>query len=75
MLENVVVVSVMTLGMLWMNPVIAVGVGVILTMGLFLKRFSRSFVRSSYTCESKRSLKIRSAALEADWKQRASGSM
>ena len=63
-LENVVVVSVMTFGMLWMNPVIAVGVGVILTMGLFLKRFSRSFVRSSYTCETKRSLKIRSAALE-----------
>jgi anti-anti-sigma regulatory factor len=50
--------------MLWMSPVIAVGVGVILTMGLFLKRMSKSFVRNSYTCEKKRSLKVRSGALE-----------
>jgi SulP family sulfate permease len=62
--ENVIVITVMTLGMLWMSPVVAVGVGVILTMGLFLKRMSKSFVRNSYTCEKKRSLKVRSGALE-----------
>jgi anti-anti-sigma regulatory factor len=63
--ENVIVIAVMTIGMLWMSPVVAVGVGVILTMGLFLKRMSKSFVRSSYTCENKRSLKVRSGALES----------
>lgn len=62
--ENIIVITVMTLGMLWMSPVVAVGVGVILTMGLFLKRMSKSFVRSSHTCEKKRSLKVRSGALE-----------
>ena len=62
--ENVIVIAVMTIGMLWMNPAVAVGVGVILTMGLFLKRMSKSFVRSSYTCENKRSLKVRSGALD-----------
>jgi SulP family sulfate permease len=63
--ENVIVIAVMTIGMLWMSPVVAVGVGVILTMGLFLKRMSKSFVRSSYTCENKRSLKVRSGTLES----------
>jgi MFS superfamily sulfate permease-like transporter len=62
--ENVIVIAVMTVGMLWMSPVIAVGVGVILTMGLFLKRMSKSFVRNTYTCENKRSLKVRSGVLE-----------
>ena len=63
--ENVIVIMVMSVGMLWMSPVIAVGVGVILSMGLFLKRMSKSFVRSSYTCERKRSLKVRSGGLES----------
>jgi len=62
--ENVIVIAVMTIGMLWMNPVVAVGVGVILTMVLFLKRMSKSFVRNSYTCEKKRSMKVRSGELE-----------
>lgn len=62
--ENVAVVVAMTLGMMWMSPVIAVGVGVILTMLLFLRRMSRSFVRQVYTCENRRSLKVRQEFLE-----------
>src|SRR5574343_2016964 len=54
----------MTLGMLWMSPVIAVGVGVILTMLLFLRRMSRTFLRQVYTCENRRSLKVRPEFLE-----------
>lgn len=62
--ENVAVVVAMTLGMMWMSPVIAVGVGVILTMLLFLRRMSRTFVRQVYTCETRRSLKVRPEYLE-----------
>lgn len=62
--ENVAVVLAMTLGMMWMSPVIAVGVGVILTMLLFLRRMSRTFVRQAYTCENRRSLKVRPEFLE-----------
>lgn len=64
--ENVAVVVAMTLGMLWMSPVIAVGVGVILTMLLFLRRMSRTFVRQVYTCESRRSLKVRPEFMERE---------
>lgn len=63
--ENVIVITVMTLGMLWMSPVVAVAVGVILTMGLFLKRMSKAFIRRAYTCEAKRSLKVRIEGVEA----------
>lgn len=62
--ENVAVVLAMTLGMMWMSPVIAVGVGVVLTMLLFLRRMSRTFVRQVYTCENRRSLKVRPEFLE-----------
>lgn len=63
--ENVLVNLVMMLGMIWMNPAIAVGVGVVLTMLLFLRRMSRTFVRGSYTGEFRRSLKRRPEPLEA----------
>lgn len=62
--ENVIVIAVMTVGMLWMSPVVAVAVGVVLTMGLFLKRMSQAFVRRTYTCEAKRSLKVRPGSVE-----------
>lgn len=67
--ENVLVNIVMMLGMIWMNPAIAVGVGVVLTMVLFLRRMSRTYVRGSYTAEHRRSLKLRPELLETYLRQ------
>jgi sulfate permease, SulP family len=61
--ENVMVISIISLGMIWLNPVTMVAIGVVLSMGLFLKRMAKTFIRRSYDCTSIRSLKVRPAGL------------
>ena len=60
-LENVVVLQTMTGGMttLGLNPGIVVVMGFVVTMLTFVKRISGSVIRASYTCENRRSRKVR----------------
>jgi sulfate permease, SulP family len=60
-LENVVVLQTMTAGMatLGLNPAIVVILGFVVTMLTFVRRISGSVIRSSYTCENRRSRTVR----------------
>lgn len=60
-LENVVVLQTMTAGMatLGFNPAIVVILGFVATMLTFVRRISGSVIRATYTCESRRSRKVR----------------
>ncbi|MEN3374151.1 SulP family inorganic anion transporter [Dechloromonas sp. ZS-1] len=57
--ENVLVILLMLLSMVWLNPVVVVALGVTLSMLLFVRRMSSSLVRRSYRCDARRSLKVR----------------
>lgn len=57
--ENVLVILLMLFSMVWLNPVVVVALGVLLSMLLFVRRMSASLVRRAYRCDARRSLKVR----------------
>lgn len=68
--ENVMVISIISLGMFGLNPVAMLAIGVILSMGLFLKSMAKTLIRRSYDCTAMRSLKVRPAGLNEKLRER-----